>query len=140
MASLGCGRWTIGGGWAVGAVNAPACADGPRVGVYFLLPDTAYSGHGLCPSARAHVTGVDPTGVLCFEKFNRWSLDWGAFLRAPIEAEKVAVAWERVRSGSVWNRRRGICWFRRRPRDGPWADYLGLGLLWRGRVDVAMAG
>ncbi len=31
-------------------------------------------------------------------------LDWGAFLRAPIEAEKVAAAWERVRSGSVWNR------------------------------------
>ncbi len=30
-------------------------------------------------SARAHVESVDPTGVLCFEQFTRWSLDWGAF-------------------------------------------------------------
>ena len=56
------------------------------------------------PERAGACDGRGPVGVLCFEQFTRWSLDWGAFLRAPMEAEKVAVAWERVRSGSVWNR------------------------------------
>ncbi len=68
---------------------------------------------GIASNARVNVTNE-----VC-EQFTRWSLDWGAFLRAPIEAEKVAAAWERVRSGSVWNR---PAWMLE-VAGGPWAEF-----------------